>query len=185
METAGIILYNGKIVTVDNDFTIAEAVSIQDGKFQAVGSCEMVMAYGGPGTKMIDLNGKTAIPGVIDSHIKEIMKNGVTVGGGSDAPSNEWHPSILFWFDLTRQSRGAGVLGPGLALSRKESLMYHTIDAARISNDEDKQGSIEPGKLADLVVTSDDILTCSVDRVKEMQVQMTVVGGDIKYHHFD
>jgi predicted amidohydrolase YtcJ len=114
--------------------------------------------------------------------IKEYMKKGVMVGGGSDAPSNEWHPSILFWFDLTRQSRGAGVLGPGLVLTRRESLIYHTINAARISDDGDKQGSIEPGKLADLVVLSDDILTCQVDRVKDIQVQMTMVGGNIVYH---
>ena len=115
--------------------------------------------------------------------IKEYMKSGVMVGGGSDAPSNEWRPGILFWFDLTRQSRGAGVLGPGLVLTRKESLIYHTLNAAHVSDDEDKQGSIEPGKLADLVVLSDDILTCPVDRVKEIQMQMTVVGGNIVYPH--
>jgi predicted amidohydrolase YtcJ len=114
--------------------------------------------------------------------IKEYMKEGVMVGGGSDAPSNEWHPSILFWFDLTRQSRGAGVLGPGLALTRRESLIYHTINAARISDDGDKQGSIEAGKLADLVVLSDDILTCPVDSVKGLQVEITMVGGNIVYH---
>jgi len=113
--------------------------------------------------------------------IKEYMKNGVMVGGGSDAPSNEWRPSILFWFDLTRQSRASGVLGPGLALTRKESLIYHTINAAHISNDEDKQGSIEPGKLADLVVLSDDMLTCPVDDIYDMQVLMTMVGGEIVY----
>jgi len=115
--------------------------------------------------------------------IKEYFNSGITVGGGSDCPSCEWRPSILFWFDLTRAAKRVGVLGPELVLTREESLRYHTIKAAQISDDEDKLGSIEPGKLADLVVLSDDILTCPVDKIRQIQVQMTMVDGNIVYDH--
>jgi len=113
--------------------------------------------------------------------IMNYLKNGIRLGGGSDAFFCEWNPSILVWFDITRQSKWAGVLGPEQAVTRKESLICRTINAALMSDDEDKQGSIEPGKLADLVVLSDDILTCPVERVKDIKVLMTMVGGEIVY----
>lgn len=113
--------------------------------------------------------------------IKNYLRNDVRVGGGSDAFFCEWNPSVLVWFDITRQSKWAGALGLDQALTREESLIYHTIDASLISDDEDKQGSIEPGKLADLVVLSDDILACPVERVKDVKPLMTMVGGELVY----
>ncbi|MBW2610155.1 MAG: amidohydrolase [Deltaproteobacteria bacterium] len=62
------IVYNGKIVTVDNKFSIAEAVAIHDGKFLKVGSNAEVRALAGKGTKEIDLKGKMVVPGFIDTH---------------------------------------------------------------------------------------------------------------------
>jgi predicted amidohydrolase YtcJ len=63
------VLYNGKIITADDDFTIAEAVAIRDGKFLAVGSSKEILALAGPQTNRIDLEGtKSVIPGLIDSH---------------------------------------------------------------------------------------------------------------------
>jgi len=66
---ADMILYNGKIITVDEDFSIAEAAAICDGKFIAVGSQGEVMGYQGPETEMIDLEGETVLPGINESHI--------------------------------------------------------------------------------------------------------------------
>lgn len=66
------ILYNGKIITVDKGFTIAEAVAIQDGKFIRVGSNNEVKGLGGADTKMIDLGGKAVVPGIIDSHVHPV-----------------------------------------------------------------------------------------------------------------
>jgi predicted amidohydrolase YtcJ len=64
-----LILYNGKIVTVDTAFSIAEAVAIRDGRFTAVGTSEAVRRTAGPSTKLIDLRGRTVIPGLIDGHL--------------------------------------------------------------------------------------------------------------------
>jgi predicted amidohydrolase YtcJ len=64
-----IILINGKIITVDPDDSIAEALAIKDGKIIAVGSTKDIRKLAGKNTKVIDLNGRTATPGLIDSHI--------------------------------------------------------------------------------------------------------------------
>jgi len=66
---ADLILRNGKIVTVDREFSIKQAVAIRDGRFVAVGGERDVRALIGPATRVIDLAGRTVIPGLIDSHI--------------------------------------------------------------------------------------------------------------------
>lgn len=66
---ADLVLHRGKIVTVDRDFSIREAVAIKDGRFLAVGTERDIRPLIGPGTRVIDLAGRTVIPGLIDSHI--------------------------------------------------------------------------------------------------------------------
>ena len=63
------ILLNGKMVTVDEDFSIAEAVAIKDGKFIAVGSNTEVRGLAGDRTEVIDLEGATVLPGFNDPHL--------------------------------------------------------------------------------------------------------------------
>lgn len=65
---ASMILYNGYIATQDSQQSVAEAVAIKDNRFLAVGSEKAVMAYKGDQTKLIDLNGRTVIPGLNDTH---------------------------------------------------------------------------------------------------------------------
>ena len=62
------IVYNGKILTADDQFTIVEAVAIRDGKFLARGTSAEMLRLAGPKTDRIDLQGKTAVPGFIESH---------------------------------------------------------------------------------------------------------------------
>jgi len=67
-QTADVVLVGGKIVTVDKDFAVAEAVAIRNGKFAHVGTSDQVRALIGPDTNVIDLEGKTVVPGFIDAH---------------------------------------------------------------------------------------------------------------------
>lgn len=71
-QNADTILMNGKILTVDSQFSTHEAIAIRDGKITAVGSNADVRKQAGPKTRVIDLQGRTVIPGFIDSHIHAI-----------------------------------------------------------------------------------------------------------------
>jgi predicted amidohydrolase YtcJ len=71
-QNADTILVNGKILTVDTQFSTREAIAIRDGKITAVGSNADVRKQAGPQTHVIDLQGRTVIPGLIDSHIHAI-----------------------------------------------------------------------------------------------------------------
>lgn len=67
---ADLILHNGKIVTVDDKFSIQRAVAVKDGRIAAVGGDEAVLKVErGPRTRVIDLRGRTVLPGLIDSHV--------------------------------------------------------------------------------------------------------------------
>ena len=63
-----IIAYNGKVLTVDDAFTTTQALAVRDGKFLAVGSNQRIRAMAGPNTRQIDLQGKSVVPGFIDTH---------------------------------------------------------------------------------------------------------------------
>jgi predicted amidohydrolase YtcJ len=71
-QDADIALVNGKIVTLDERGSIAEALAVQDGKIIAVGSSADIRARAGAGTRIVDVGGRTVIPGLIDSHMHAI-----------------------------------------------------------------------------------------------------------------
>ncbi len=71
-QNADTILVNGKILTVDAKFSTREAIAVRDGKITAVGSNSEIRKQAGPQTRVIDLQGRTVIPGLIDSHIHAI-----------------------------------------------------------------------------------------------------------------
>src|SRR4029078_10109676 len=71
-QNADIVLLNGKIVTLDAAMPTAEALAGRDGKIVAVGTPADVRGFAGAGTRTIDLEGRTVIPGLIDSHMHAI-----------------------------------------------------------------------------------------------------------------
>ncbi|MBZ5634546.1 MAG: amidohydrolase [Acidobacteriia bacterium] len=71
-QSADAILINGKILTVDSQSSIREAIAIRGGRIQAVGSTADIRKLAGPSTRSIDLQGRTVIPGLIDSHLHAI-----------------------------------------------------------------------------------------------------------------
>ena len=68
LRSADLILKSGNIITVDASFTIAQAIAIAGDRIVAVGSEAAVVAHGAPGTRVVDLKGKTVVPGLIDGH---------------------------------------------------------------------------------------------------------------------
>ena len=69
---ADLVLYNGKIVTVDRSFTIASAVAVRGDRILAVGNNAEIRAFAGAGTRQIDLEGKVVLPGLTDSHLHAV-----------------------------------------------------------------------------------------------------------------
>ena len=65
MNYADLVLHNGQILTVDSDFTVAEAIAVRDGRVLATGSSREMLALAGPGTTRVDLKGRTVTPGYI------------------------------------------------------------------------------------------------------------------------
>ena len=67
-QTPDMLLVNGKIVTVDDRFTVAQALAISGDRILKVGTTAEIQALKGPQTRVIDLAGRTVIPGLIDNH---------------------------------------------------------------------------------------------------------------------
>jgi predicted amidohydrolase YtcJ len=92
-----------------------------------------------------------------------------------NVPTSLWHP---IWQSVTRMNlRTQRPVGPAQALSRERALRAATNDGAFLCWDEDRKGSIETGKLADLAVLTDDPLTCSDAALREIEAKLTMVGG--------
>jgi predicted amidohydrolase YtcJ len=66
---ADLIFHNGQVVTVDATFSMARALAVRDGRILAVGDNETILRQRGPDTRVVDLDGRTLIPGLIDTHI--------------------------------------------------------------------------------------------------------------------
>ena len=81
---ADLVFYNGKILTADEQFTTVEAVAIRDGKFLAMGGNARILAMAGPQTRRVDLEGRSVIPGLMDTHLHSAWVTRPPGTGGSD-----------------------------------------------------------------------------------------------------
>jgi len=75
-ETPDLILHNGRFTTLDRANPVAEAVAIKDGRFTRVGRAEEVLPLAGGATRVIDLQGRRVLPGLIDNHL-HIIRGGL------------------------------------------------------------------------------------------------------------
>jgi predicted amidohydrolase YtcJ len=103
------------------------------------------------------------------------------LGLDRDDALNPFNPFLTMYAATTRRTESGQVVSAGDAVSREEALRMMTSTAARFSFDEKERGSIETGKLGDFVVLNDDLLTCSPDRLRAIQVEMTAIGGKTVY----
>ena len=135
------ILHNAKIVTVDEDFSIAQAVAIKDGHLVAVGSDSQVLALAGASTERVDLEGKTVLPGFYDSHIHIAGSAGEAPDPLSNAMSKT--TSIAEVVELVRQKVAAAspgevvrfTQGPGRAEQLEEKRWPNRRDLDPVSPD--------------------------------------------------
>jgi len=117
---------------------------------------------------------------------KALFEAGVTVGGGSDHMQkigsfrsiNPYNPFLGIWTTITRRPRWTEEpFHPEQDITREQAIRLYTINNAFLTFEEDRKGSLEPGKLADLIILDRDILRCPVDEIPEIQVEETFLGG--------
>jgi predicted amidohydrolase YtcJ len=120
---------------------------------------------------------------------KSLLDAGLVVAGGSDhmikfdsrTAINPYHPFYGMWMVISRKTADGTVFNPEQKISREQALKMWTWNAAYHSFDEDIKGSIEPGKLADMVIISKDYLTCPEDEISNIEALATIVGGRTVY----
>ena len=107
--------------------------------------------------------------------LKTLLTASVKVAGGSDCPMEPLSPLLGMQEVVLRESF------PEQRLSAREALGMYTVDAAYSSGEENIKGSIEDGKLADLTILSNDPLTAQADKIKDINVEMTIINGKVVY----
>ncbi len=113
---------------------------------------------------------------------RSLLDAGAVVTNGTDAPVEEVDPIPCFYASVTRKRADSGLsFFPEQAMTRAEAVHSYTLANAYAAFEESSKGSLEAGKLADIVVLSNDLLTCSEAEILQTEVLMTMVGGQVKY----
>ena len=112
---------------------------------------------------------------------QSLMQSGAVVTNGTDAPVEDVDPIASLHATVSRKTKSGDRFYPTQAMSRMEALKSYTIACAYAAFEEDIKGSLTPGKLADIVVLSKDILTVPEDQILQARVLYTIVGGKVVY----
>jgi len=116
---------------------------------------------------------------------RRIVDSGIKVGAGSDsAQISTMNPWLMIYYMVTGKNSSGEMINAGQTLTRQEALRLYTAENGWFSKEEDKFGSIEVGKYADVVVLSDDFLNpgrVSDEGIKRLKSVLTIVNGKIVY----
>ena len=114
--------------------------------------------------------------------VKSMLRRGIPVAFGCDVPAALTHePKWAFFGATTRRTKSGYVPAPDEKVNIHEALRIHTMGSAYAAFEEKMKGSVEEGKLADLVVWSHDLYSISPRDMKDLQAEITIVGGKIVY----
>jgi len=121
--------------------------------------------------------------------LRSYLDAGIVVAAGSDhmigfdknRAVNPYNPFLSMWIEVTRLTDRGKVMHGEEKITRAEALKTHTIWPAYLQFAEKERGSIEAGKLADLVVIDRDYLNCPEQQIKDIQSVMTILNGRIVY----
>ena len=112
-----------------------------------------------------------------------LWQTGAVVTNGTDAPVEDVDPIASFYATVTRKLADGSIFFEDERLSREQALQSYTLNNAFAAFEEEIKGSLEPGKLADIVVLSHDIMTVPESEILDTEVLYTIVGGNISYQH--
>ena len=111
--------------------------------------------------------------------INSFLNSGLVVAASSDSPIVPDNPLVGIYAAVTRQAQAGQQLLPEECISASQALAMYTINAAYASFEDDIKGSITPGKLADLVLLSGDPTKAPPEQIKDIKVEMTIIGGKV------
>ncbi len=112
---------------------------------------------------------------------RDLIANGVVIANGTDVPVENISPIASFYASVSRKTNTGEVFSPGQKMTRDEALRSYTLNGAYAAFEEQQKGSITTGKLADIVVLSKDIMTVAEDEIPTTLVDLTVVGGKVRF----
>jgi hypothetical protein len=112
---------------------------------------------------------------------RAFLDAGVLVNNGTDVPVENVDPFANFYASVTRKLKDGSSFFPAQKMTRQEAIYSYTLANAKAAFEEKEKGSIEPGKFADIIMLSENLLTCPDELIQKTKVLMTIVGGKIKY----
>ena len=112
---------------------------------------------------------------------RELFSTGAVLTNGTDVPVERIDPIASFYSSVSRMMLTGERFYPERVMTREEALMTYTINNAYAAFEEDLKGSLVPGKYADFVVLSQDLLTVDEEHILDTKVEMTFVGGELRY----
>jgi len=111
---------------------------------------------------------------------RTIVDSGIKVGAGSDsAQISTLNPWLMLYYMVTGKNSSGVVINAGQTLTRQEAMRLYTRENGWFSKEEDKLGSIEVGKLADVTVLNADFFSVPDESIKQLGSVLTIVGGRI------
>jgi predicted amidohydrolase YtcJ len=113
---------------------------------------------------------------------RSLLDAGVVIANGTDAPVEDISAIESFYASVTRKRADTGMeFFPEQRMTRVEAINSYTLGNAFAAFEEEDKGSLEVGKLADLVVLSKDLEKCADAEVLDAEILMTIVGGEVKF----
>jgi predicted amidohydrolase YtcJ len=112
---------------------------------------------------------------------RTLWESGAVVTNGTDVPVEDISPIASFYSSVTRHMDNCQRFYPEQRMTREQALRSYTLNNAYAAFEEDIKGSLTPGKLADIVVLSRDIMTVPENQIRGTEVVYTIVGGQVRY----
>jgi predicted amidohydrolase YtcJ len=110
-----------------------------------------------------------------------LLSTGAVIANGTDVPVEDEDPIPNFACSVSRILKDGSAFFPDQSMTRMQALRSYTLDGAYAEFMENEKGSLTPGKLADIVVLSRDIMTVPVPEITQARVLYTIIGGKVAY----
>ena len=113
---------------------------------------------------------------------RSLLDSGANIANGTDTPVEEADPLPCLYASITRKRTDTGLeFYPEQSMTRREALLSYTLWNAHAAFEEKEKGSLSPGKLADIVVLSENLLECAPETLLKAEVLKTIVGGKVVF----